>query len=138
MNKKVVIMASVLLFVLVSSVCFTVGYSLLKDDGSSRISQGACDYSQQEYVDAIAAFDTLEVDNPYAVVSKPAPLNEEALKELEGKCVIDALEEAKEIGVTSVRDFTECWPDCMITLEYAYGRMNFVIEDGTMTNITIG
>ncbi len=50
MNKKVVIMASDLLFVLVSSVCFTVGYSLLKDDGSSRISQGACDYSQQEYV----------------------------------------------------------------------------------------
>lgn len=138
MNKKVVIMASVLLFVLVSSVCFSVGYSLLNDDKTHARISSVCRYSEQEYVDAIAAFDTLEMDNPYAGVSKPAPLNEEALKELEGKCVIDALEEAKEIGVTSVRDFTECWPDCMITLEYAYGRMNFVIENGTMTNITVG
>lgn len=138
MNKKVVIMASILLFVLVSSVCFSVGYSLLNDDESTASRTTGCTYTEQEYVDAIAAFDTLEVDNPYAGVSKPAPLNEEALKELEGKCVIDALEEAKEIGITSVRDFTECWPDCMITLEYAYGRMNFVIENGTMTNITVG
>ena len=63
---------------------------------------------------------------------------ENEVKELEGMCAVDALEKAKEIGVTQVRDLTGCWPDCMITLEYAYGRINFTIENGTMTNITTG
>lgn len=137
MNKKVAIMASVLLFVLLSSVCFSVGYSLLKDDETNS-AFGNCSYTEQEYVDALSSFDILEVANENAGYIKPLPLGENEVKELEGMCAVDALEKAKEIGVTQVRDLTDCWPDCMITLEYAYGRINFTIENGTMTNITTG
>lgn len=131
-------MASVLLFVLLSSVCFSVGYSLLKDSDEA-VGIIDCRYSQKEYDDAISEFDLPVIGNPnVGVPALPEPIAKSDIDDLGGVCAIDALEKAKQLGVIKVRDLSDCWSNCVVTDDFNPNRLTFHVDGNIMLDPSLG
>lgn len=71
-------------------------------------------------------------------IEAPSLIDAKAIAALEGECVDVGLEKAYQLGITTLRDHTDCWPNCMITLEFLDTRMNYVIEDRRLTQVHNG
>lgn len=131
-------MSSILVFILVSGVCFSVGYSLLRDSDGA-VGRIDCRYTQKEYDDAIASFSIPIKEDPYAgAPAPPQPIDDKEIKQLHGMCAVDALGKAKELGVMVVRDLSYCWNDCVVTADYSEFRLTFHVDGNLLLDPTLG
>ncbi|HMS24447.1 MAG TPA: hypothetical protein PKB15_01955 [Acidimicrobiia bacterium] len=98
-----------------------------------------CPYTQQELDDIRALYDQpIPKDQQRSFEDLQVSIDFDAIEALKGQCAVTALERAYELGMRSLRDLTECWPDCAVTEDYSPQRLTFAIKDRRMIHIQAG
>lgn len=146
--NKISIFIIIFLLITVSVVSYSIGRNNTKNEDSktankltttklistSTPNQEDCSYVQQEYDDIQ---DKMYANKIKDRSTEPPP-DFDAVKALEGGCLIPSLEKAYDLGIRYLRNSTDCYPVCIVTEDYNIFRIDFRVVNDRMVDIIIG
>lgn len=132
-----IVVLTVLAVILVVVGVVVFGTSSEKEESPRRQAAKECEYTASEKSQVLRLFPggspaQDSEDGAAAFIDK----NE--LQKLVGKCELDVLKKVHELGATTVRDLSRCWPDCMITMEFLEGRVNYAAKESRIIYLSAG